>query len=199
MEEHEFYGGTTPRPETFGTNIEEKTIFNDNYKALKAKIDGKVHRQQSEQFEDTINSMNHSVQQTAQSPQAQTEEIRVNTETEKDPKYVNITVDGETIFRHIDIVPKVEQKRIEVSKEEFQTYWDMLEEKHGRKLKDLTVDVDGDYVDLHYKFEPVEFDRIRRITGYLVGNTEKWNDSKKAELADRVTHGGMKQLESEEK
>lgn len=32
------------------------------------------------------------------------------------------------------------------------------------------------------------FQRIRRITGYLVGTMDKWNDAKRAEEADRVTH-----------
>lgn len=34
----------------------------------------------------------------------------------------------------------------------------------------------------------IKFDRIRRITGYLVGTTDKWCDSKKAEERDRVKH-----------
>ena len=34
----------------------------------------------------------------------------------------------------------------------------------------------------------VGFERIRRITGYLVGTMDKWNDAKKAEEADRVKH-----------
>jgi len=34
----------------------------------------------------------------------------------------------------------------------------------------------------------VNFERIRRITGYLVGTMEKWNDAKKAEERDRVKH-----------
>lgn len=33
------------------------------------------------------------------------------------------------------------------------------------------------------------FERIRRITGYLVGTLDKWNDAKKAEERDRVKHG----------
>ena len=41
-------------------------------------------------------------------------------------------------------------------------------------------------------FAKVPFERIRRITGYLVGTTERWNNAKKAELRDRVTHGGGK-------
>ena len=38
----------------------------------------------------------------------------------------------------------------------------------------------------------VKFERIRRITGYLVGTMEKWNDAKKAEERDRVKHGVKK-------
>lgn len=34
----------------------------------------------------------------------------------------------------------------------------------------------------------VKFERIRRITGYLVGTTDRWNNAKKAELRDRVKH-----------
>ena len=37
--------------------------------------------------------------------------------------------------------------------------------------------------------EGVKFDRIRRITGYLVGTLDRFNNAKKAEVADRVTHG----------
>lgn len=35
----------------------------------------------------------------------------------------------------------------------------------------------------------VPFDRIRRITGYLVGTTERFNNAKRAEERDRVKHG----------
>ena len=34
----------------------------------------------------------------------------------------------------------------------------------------------------------VRFERIRRITGYLVGTMDKWCDAKKAEERDRVKH-----------
>ncbi len=33
------------------------------------------------------------------------------------------------------------------------------------------------------------FERIRRITGYLVGTMDKWNDGKRAEEKDRIKHG----------
>ncbi len=35
---------------------------------------------------------------------------------------------------------------------------------------------------------PHGFERIRRITGYLVGTLDRFNDAKKAEVADRVKH-----------
>ena len=34
----------------------------------------------------------------------------------------------------------------------------------------------------------VGFERIRRITGYLVGNMTRWNNGKRAEEHDRVKH-----------
>lgn len=37
--------------------------------------------------------------------------------------------------------------------------------------------------------EGVGFERIRRITGYLVGTLDRFNDAKRAEERDRVKHG----------
>ena len=34
----------------------------------------------------------------------------------------------------------------------------------------------------------VGFERIRRITGYLVGTMDQWNDAKRCEERDRVKH-----------
>ncbi len=33
-----------------------------------------------------------------------------------------------------------------------------------------------------------DFERIRRITGYLVGTIDRWNNAKRAEEQDRVKH-----------
>ncbi len=35
----------------------------------------------------------------------------------------------------------------------------------------------------------MDFERIRRITGYLVGTLDRFNDAKRAEVEDRVKHG----------
>lgn len=42
--------------------------------------------------------------------------------------------------------------------------------------------------DTEYIGEGVKFDRIRRITGYLVGTMDRWNNAKTAEEKDRVKH-----------
>lgn len=36
--------------------------------------------------------------------------------------------------------------------------------------------------------EGVKFERIRRITGYLVGTLDRFNDAKRAEESQRVKH-----------
>ena len=36
--------------------------------------------------------------------------------------------------------------------------------------------------------EGVGFERIRRITGYLVGTLDRFNDAKRAEVSERVKH-----------
>lgn len=76
----------------------------------------------------------------------------------------------------------------DLDEREKMAYVDYLQKKYNRKLQSLNVEVDGDYVNLDYKFEPIGFERIRRITGYLVGTMDQWNDAKKAEEADRVKH-----------
>ena len=37
--------------------------------------------------------------------------------------------------------------------------------------------------------EGVKFERIRRITGYLVGTLDRFNDAKASEVKERVKHG----------
>lgn len=82
-----------------------------------------------------------------------------------------------------------------VSPAEEQAYVDYLEKKYQRKLKRLDIKIDGDFADLSYKFEHVPFERIRRITGYLVGTMDNWNDAKTAEERDRVKHDTSSEME----
>ena len=71
---------------------------------------------------------------------------------------------------------------------EAQAYVEYLENKYNSTLESLDINIDGEYADLNYKFEHVPFERIRRITGYLVGTMDHWNDAKTAEERDRVKH-----------
>lgn len=77
---------------------------------------------------------------------------------------------------------------IEMGDKEKSAYVDYLEKKYNRKLSSLSITVDGDEVELDYNFVPVKVERIRRITGYLVGTMDNWNNAKSAEERDRVTH-----------
>ena len=81
--------------------------------------------------------------------------------------------------------------------QEQQAYVDYLEKKYNRRLKTLDIHIDEEFADLNYEFEPVPFERIRRITGYLVGTMDQWNSAKAAEEADLVKHSldtGLEQL-----
>lgn len=76
-----------------------------------------------------------------------------------------------------------------LSDKEIQAYVDRgREQKANQKLLGLEINVDGEYVDLTYQYEDIPFERIRRITGYLVGTLDRFNNAKKAEVLDRVTH-----------
>ncbi len=39
--------------------------------------------------------------------------------------------------------------------------------------------------------EGQKFERIRRITGYLVGGIDRFNNGKRAEESERVKHSGL--------
>ena len=80
----------------------------------------------------------------------------------------------------------------EIPQEEIDAYITRAHKKYGKNVKEIHLSVDKDdpeYVNIEYRFEGVPFERIRRITGYLVGTTERWNDAKLSELSDRVKHG----------
>lgn len=78
-----------------------------------------------------------------------------------------------------------------ISKDEVLAYIAMLTNEHGdTKPRKLTIGTDetGRAV-LDYELQVIPFQRIRRITGYLVHDLEQWNDAKRAEERDRVKHG----------
>ena len=76
-----------------------------------------------------------------------------------------------------------------ISNEEIQAYVDRANEKYGKHVTKLTIEIDGEYVNLTYDLDNnVPFQRLRRITGYLVGTLDRWNNGKRAEERDRVKH-----------
>lgn len=77
----------------------------------------------------------------------------------------------------------------DISQEEIESYVKRAEEKFGDKCKQLTIALDGEDVELGYELVNPPFERIRRITGYLVGTLDRWNDAKRAEEHERVKHG----------
>ena len=78
----------------------------------------------------------------------------------------------------------------QLSQGEIDAYIDYGKKKYSdRIITGMTVKTDGEYVDLQYDFAPdIPFDRIRRITGYLVGTLDRFNNGKRAEEHDRVKH-----------
>lgn len=74
----------------------------------------------------------------------------------------------------------------EAEKQEYIKY--AMEKYHERIISQLDIEVDGEYVNLRCEFLNPPFDRIRRITGYLVGSLDRFCDGKKAEEHDRVKH-----------
>lgn len=76
---------------------------------------------------------------------------------------------------------------------------DLKKEKHGDvvELKLFADEEDGEqFIGRQATVKPVQFERIRRITGYLVGTLDRFNDAKRAEEADRVKHSVNSEMES---
>lgn len=71
---------------------------------------------------------------------------------------------------------------------EIDAYVDRAEKRFGKRPIGMDIRVDGDYVELTYDFGQQPFQRIRRITGYLVGTLSRFNNGKAAEERDRVKH-----------
>lgn len=77
----------------------------------------------------------------------------------------------------------------DVSEAEIRQYLGHVKEQnHGRNVQSLSLEFDGEDVGIGYYLEPEHFEKIRRITGYLVGDMTRWNDAKASEESDRVKH-----------
>lgn len=58
----------------------------------------------------------------------------------------------------------------------------LISEKAGEETAAKYFEENAQY------FDEGKFERLRRITGYLVGTLDRWNDAKKAEEKARVKH-----------
>ncbi len=77
----------------------------------------------------------------------------------------------------------------ELSQPEIDAYIARAKDKYPDKvISAMDIALDGDYADITYHWQTVPFERIRRITGYLVGTLDRFNNGKRAEEADRVKH-----------
>ena len=77
-----------------------------------------------------------------------------------------------------DLLPGELEAYIEHGKQEFPS----------KMITQIDIGIDGDFVDVNYHFDDVPFQRIRRITGYLVGTLDRFNNAKRSEVDDRVKH-----------
>lgn len=77
-----------------------------------------------------------------------------------------------------------------LSQEEIEAYKEHAKKKYPNDyIDELILTLDGDYVNMEIHKHAKPFDRVRRITGYLVGTLDRFNDGKRAEERDRVKHG----------
>lgn len=66
-----------------------------------------------------------------------------------------------------------------------------MEQEEGRRVVELSIrrTDNPDEYGITPVFEKIPFQRIRRITGYLVGDLGRFNNAKAQEVKDRAKHG----------
>ena len=89
---------------------------------------------------------------------------------------------------------KVSEKEVKEALKEFDQYETMHVSCLVEIAMKLIADKSGEEAAKEYFkehemwFDEGKFERLRRITGYLVGTLDRWNDAKKAEEHARVKH-----------
>ena len=83
----------------------------------------------------------------------------------------------------------VEADEIVFRADELKNYVEYAKAHSDGTLKKIRIKLCADgKVDIDRKSN-VPFERIRRITGYLTGDLNTWNNAKRAEESERVKHG----------
>ena len=75
-----------------------------------------------------------------------------------------------------------------ITPEEEKAYIAWATEKYGVEPVSIEIEFDGEFANVHTNLGRRPFERIRRITGYLVGTLDRFNNGKAAEERDRVKH-----------
>lgn len=77
----------------------------------------------------------------------------------------------------------------DISRAEAEKYVAYVRERVSEPVRTIRViGLPDGTLNLDYELQGPKFERIRRITGYLTGSIDSWNDSKRAEERDRVKH-----------
>ena len=77
----------------------------------------------------------------------------------------------------------------DISETEARNYIEYVKARCADHLMEIKVTLcDDGKVDVDYILQARRFERIRRITGYLTGDLNTWNNSKRAEESQRVKH-----------
>ena len=105
-----------------------------------------------------------------------------------------VNFDMKRFVKSINKYAKVSEKEVSAALSDFDQY----ETMHVSCLVEVAMKLIGEkagecemkeYFNEHSEwFDEGKFERLRRITGYLVGTLDRWNDAKKAEEAARVKH-----------
>lgn len=84
------------------------------------------------------------------------------------------------------------RSNFKMSAKEQEYYLNALKEKEGTldNISEVyfSLNKNNNDVDIDYTIKEPKFERIRRITGYLTGDLNRWNNAKQAEEHDRVKH-----------
>ena len=91
----------------------------------------------------------------------------------------------------VDGVEVTVENLLDATVDELKHYVDYVRQETNGRLIELTVspseEEEGSVV-LRWIVQGEKFERIRRITGYLVGTIDRWNNAKRAEEKERVKH-----------
>lgn len=123
------------------------------------------------------------------------------------------------LYFHPDDIVKFDIERYATSLNKFATIdraeieqaikqFDNFENLHVSRLVELGAaliaknkneEAAKEYFEDHSQYFGEKFERLRRITGYLVGTLDRWNDGKKAEERARVKHSVNSAIDDRER